>query len=146
MHLQFLAPVPQQGVNGDHNKCTGQTEIQPSSQFLCIEQIDLLSLCGLHAGRGLGVDSGRCLAWQRVHGSQELVCNPPCLSEPAEQGSVDSGWVVTNRMLTGKEQTGNRLGRKQGEDIYKATKMYENKYRSSHMYLSFQMYNILHQR
>lgn len=74
-------------------------------------------MCGLlpleHAvsqARGLlRGDAGRGLARQRVHGPQELVCNPSCFSQPAQQSTMDCGWVVTDRMFSSKEESRNRL-------------------------------------
>lgn len=55
---------------------------------------------------------GRGLSRQRVHGSQELIGDATGLSEPAEQGAVNRGRVVSDGVLAGKEQARNRLWKK----------------------------------
>lgn len=66
------------------------------------------------AGGGLRLlrVAGSCgsgLSGQRVHGTQKLICDAPGLTEPAEQGAVNCGWVIPDGVLTSKEQTGDRL-------------------------------------
>lgn len=58
---------------------------------------------------------GRGLSGQRVHGTQELVGDASGLTEPAEQGAVDRGGVIPDRVLPGEEETRDRLrGREKG--------------------------------
>ena len=68
------------------------------------------------AGGGLGLlrVAGSCgsgLSGQRVHGTQELICNASGLAEPAEQGTVDRGRVIPDCVLPGEEETRDRLKR-----------------------------------
>lgn len=49
------------------------------------------------------------LARQGVHGPQELVCNPSGFSQPTQQSTMDSGWVVTDCMFSSKEESWNWL-------------------------------------
>ena len=57
---------------------------------------------------------GRGLSGKRVHGAQELIGDASGLAEPAEQGAVNRGRVVPDRVLPGEEETrhGLRGGKK----------------------------------
>lgn len=58
-----------------------------------------------HAWRLLRRDTWPGLAMQPIHGSQKLVCNHSCFSQPTQQSTVDCGWVVVDCMLSGKEES-----------------------------------------
>lgn len=72
-----------------------------------------LGLLRVVGGGGCGL-SGEC-----VHGAQELVSDASCLSEPAEQGAVNCGWVIPDGVLTGKEQARDRLRRRESAKCYR---------------------------
>lgn len=59
---------------------------------------------------------GRCpwsgLARQSVHSTEKLVCNAASFPESTKQSTVNSRWVVANRMFSRKEQTRNWLEEK----------------------------------
>lgn len=66
------------------------------------------------AGGGLRLlrVTGSCgsgLSGQRVHGTQELICDAPGLPEPAEQGAMNCSGVIPDGVLTSEEQAGDRL-------------------------------------
>lgn len=68
------------------------------------------------AGGRLGLlrVAGSCgsgLSGQRVHGTQELICNASGLAEPAEQGTMDRSGVIPDCVLPGEEETRDRLKR-----------------------------------
>lgn len=79
-----------------------------------------------HARGLLCRDAGCGLARQGVHGPQELVCNPSCFSQPAQQSTMDRGWVVTDCMFSSKEESRNRLfqGKKKRENQQAANMPY----------------------
>lgn len=62
-----------------------------------------LSLLRVAGGRGSG------LSGERVHGTQELICDASGLAEPAEQGTVDCSGVIPDGVLPGEEETRDRL-------------------------------------
>lgn len=64
---------------------------------------------------GVAGGCGRGLSGKGVHGTQELICDASGLAQPAEQGAVDGGWVISDGVLPSKEETGNRLWAKRGE-------------------------------
>lgn len=70
-------------------------------------------------GGGLGLlrVAGGCgggLPGERVHGTEELVCDASGLAEPAEQGAVNRGRVIPDGVLAGEEQTRDGLRGKRG--------------------------------
>lgn len=70
-----------------------------------------------HTGGGLSLRrvAGSCgsgLSGKCVHGTKELIRDASGLAQPAEEGAVDSGGVVPDGVLSGKEQT--RDGLKEG--------------------------------
>jgi hypothetical protein len=58
-----------------------------------------------HAWRLLCRDTWCGLARQGVHGSQELVCDASCFSQPTQQSTMDCGWVVPDCMLSSEEES-----------------------------------------
>lgn len=52
---------------------------------------------------------GRGLTGQRVHGAQELIRDAASLAEPAEQGAMDCGGVISDGVLPGEEEARDRL-------------------------------------
>lgn len=64
---------------------------------------------------GVAGGCGRGLSGKGVHGTQELICDASGLAQPAEQGAVDCGWVISDGVLPSKEETRNRLRAKRGE-------------------------------
>ena len=70
------------------------------------------------AGGGLSLlrVAGSCrsgLSGKSVHGTEELICDATGLAEPAQQGTMNCGRVIPDGVLTGEEQTRDRLGGKE---------------------------------
>lgn len=60
---------------------------------------------------------GRGLARERVHGAQELIRDAAGLAQPAEQGAVDCGGVISDGVLPGEEEAWDGLkGRKKKDE------------------------------
>lgn len=53
---------------------------------------------------GVAGGCGRGLARKRVHGAQELIRDAAGLTQPAEQGAVDCGGVISDGVLPGEEE------------------------------------------
>lgn len=85
----------------------GPTVLQELGEAVSSDGGGGLSLLRVAGGCGRGL-SGKC-----VHGTQELICDASGLAEPAEQGAVDCGRVVPDRVLPGEEET--RHGLREGK-------------------------------
>lgn len=57
---------------------------------------------------------GRGLTGKRVHGAQELIRDAAGLTQPAEQGAVDCGGVISDGVLPGEEEAWDRLTERNG--------------------------------
>lgn len=66
---------------------------------------------------------GRGLARKRVHGAQELIRDAAGLAQPAQQGAVDRGGVISDGVLPGEEEAWDGLTETKKNDEPEAARL-----------------------